>query len=68
MIYRKCRVCGYPMDPGEGRNGICDDCVNKASLHPYGEKELDMMLSATVWEQMKMEDFINVGSATLQRR
>lgn len=27
MIFRECKCCGHPMDPGEGRNGMCDECV-----------------------------------------
>lgn len=30
MILRKCRRCGCAMDPGEGVNGMCEDCVRQS--------------------------------------
>lgn len=27
MYEYQCRRCGCMMDPGEGQNGMCDDCV-----------------------------------------
>ena len=43
------------MDPGEGRNGMCDDCVT-------GETErqkMERMTRATEWTQLEVEDFLN---------
>ena len=44
MYEKQCKRCGCSMDPGEGRNGVCDDC----------------MVRATDWTQMEMEEFISV--------
>lgn len=27
MYEKQCKRCGCSMDPGEGRNGVCDDCI-----------------------------------------
>ena len=29
MVLRKCKKCECPMDPGEGRNGVCEDCISR---------------------------------------
>ena len=29
MFYRQCKKCGCAMDPGEGRGGVCDDCIKE---------------------------------------
>ncbi len=32
----KCRSCGGPNDDGEGYDGLCGDCADKASCHECG--------------------------------
>lgn len=58
MFYRKCKVCGDPMDPGEGRNGMCDDCVTGETERQRREEKMDWMIRATDWTQMEMEDIL----------
>ena len=65
MIFRTCCVCGDPMDPGEGQNGKCEDCVIGETKRQRNKEELDRMVLAVSWEQMEMEDFINVGTKTV---
>ncbi len=58
MIFRTYSVCGDPMDPGEGQNGKCDDCVSGETKQQRNKEELNRMLAATSWEQMEVEEFI----------
>lgn len=58
MIFRTCSVCGDSMDPGEGQNGKCDDCVSGETKQQRNKEELNRMLAATSWEQMEVEEFI----------
>lgn len=39
MIFRKCRKCGRPMDPGEGYGNVCDDCIRLEERKRDGGKE-----------------------------
>ena len=59
MFLRECRRCGHPMDPGEGRNGICDDCVTGETERRQREDQMERMVRATDRKQMEMEDFIS---------
>lgn len=59
MYEYQCRCCGCMMDPGEGRNGMCDDCVTGETelAAPRGEDGADDR--ATEWTQLEVEDFLN---------
>lgn len=59
MFYRKCKFCNNPMDPGEGRNGVCDDCITGETERYEREKQMERMVRATDWTQMEMEEFIS---------
>lgn len=58
MYEYRCRRCGCMMDPGEGRNGVCDDCVTGETERQRREEELDRMIRATNFKQMEMEDIL----------
>ena len=59
MFYRKCKVCGDPMDPGEGQNGMCDDCITGETKRQEREEKMERMIRATDWTQLEVEDFLN---------
>lgn len=59
MIFRECKRCGHPMDPGEGRNGMCDECVTGETERQQREEKMEWMIRATDWTQMEVEDFLN---------
>lgn len=54
----QCRRCGCMMDPGEGRNGVCDDCVTGETERQERREELDRMIRSTDFKQMEMEDIL----------
>lgn len=55
----QCRRCGCMMDPGEGRNGVCDDCVTGETKRQHREEKMERMVQATEWTQLEVEDFLN---------
>ena len=59
MIFRECKCCGHPMDPGEGQNGMCDDCVTGETERREREEKMERMTRATEWTQLEVEDFLN---------
>ena len=60
MFFRECKVCKCPMDPGEGQNGICDECISGETERQARKAELNRMVLATDYAQMEMEEFLNV--------
>ena len=58
MIFRECKRCGHPMDPGEGQNGMCDDCVTGETERREREEKMEWMIRATDWTQLEVEDFL----------
>jgi hypothetical protein len=63
MIFRECKRCGHPMDPGEGRNGMCDECVTGETERQQREEKMEWMIRATDWTQLEVEDFLNESKA-----
>lgn len=59
MIFRECKRCGHPMDPGEGRNGMCDECVTGETERQQREEKMEWMIQAMDWTQLEVEDFLN---------
>ena len=59
MIFRECKRCGHPMYPGEGQNGMCDDCVTVETERREREEKMEWMIRATDWTQLEVEDFLN---------
>ena len=47
------------MDPGEGQNGMCDDCVTGETERQQREEQMARMIRATDWTQLEGEDFLN---------
>ena len=47
------------MDPGEGQNGMCDECVTGETERQQREEQMARMIRAKDWTQMEMEDFLN---------
>lgn len=60
MIYRKCRICGCSLDPGEG--SMCEECRDEQYMKQQREKAVRYMVLSTDFRQMEMEEFLN-GSA-----
>lgn len=58
MYEYQCRCCGCMMDPGEGRNGMCDDCVTGETERQERREELDRMIRSTDFKQMEMENIL----------
>ena len=54
----QCKCCSCMMDPGEGRNGVCDDCVTGETERQHRREELDRMIRSTDFKQMEMEDIL----------
>ena len=46
------------MDPGEGQNGMCDDCVTGETERQEREEKTERMIRATDFKQMEMEDIL----------
>ena len=59
MIFRECKRCGHPMDPGEGQNGMCDDCVTGETERRGPELQRLADQYITDWTQLEVEDFLN---------
>ena len=55
----QCRRYGCMMDPGEGQNGMCDDCVTGETERQQREEKMEWMIQATEWTQLEVEDFLN---------
>lgn len=56
MILRKCRQCGCAMDPGEGVNGICEDCVRQSKILKTRAGQLEALVKCTDYKQMSIRD------------
>lgn len=58
MFLRKCKVCHCPMDPGEGINGICDDCVAGETERQKRREQMERMVRAVDFTQIRMEELL----------
>ena len=47
------------MDPGEGQNGMCDECVTGETERQQREEQMARMILAKNWAQMEVEDFLS---------
>lgn len=52
MIYRKCRICGCSLDPGEGN--MCEECRDEQYMNQQREKAVRCMVLSTDFRQMEM--------------
>lgn len=60
MFYRKCRICGCSLDPGEG--SMCEECWNEQYMKQQQEKAVRYMVLSTDFRQMEMEEFLNASN------
>lgn len=60
MFYRKCRICGCSLDPGEGN--MCEECRDEQYMKQQREKAVRYMVLSTDFKQMEMEEFLNGSS------
>ena len=58
MFLRKCKVCRCPMDPGEWINGICDDCVAGETERQKRREQMERMVRAVDFTQIRMEELL----------
>ena len=58
MFLRKCKVCRCPMDPGEGINGICDDCVAGETERQKRREQMERMVRAVDFTQIRREELL----------
>lgn len=56
MMYRECKSCGCAMDPGEGVNGICEDCVRRSIILKTRAGQLEALVKCTDYKQMSIRD------------
>lgn len=59
MFLRECKICGCSMDSGEGKNGICDDCITGETERQKRRAEFDRMVRSTDYKQIEMEEILN---------
>lgn len=58
MFLRKCKVCRCPMDPGEGKNGICEDCITGETRRQKRREEMERMVRSMDFIQVEMEELL----------
>ena len=58
MFLRKCKACRCPMDPGEGINGICEDCVAGETERQKRREQMERMVRAVDFTQIRMEELL----------
>lgn len=56
----RCRRCGCRCDPGDLRNGVCDDCREADRRAENRNIEMYKMINGE-FEQMELEDMINAN-------
>ena len=48
------------MDPGEGINGICDDCVAGETERQKRREQMERMVRAVDFTQIRMEELLRL--------
>ena len=56
MMYRECKSCGCAIDPGEGVNGICEDCVRRSKVLKTRAGQLEALVKCMDYKQMSFKD------------
>ncbi|WP_368200615.1 hypothetical protein [Agathobacter rectalis] len=46
------------MDPGEGQNGICEECVERQRVKLVSNRQLDVLAICSNYKQMDIQDFM----------
>ena len=54
----KCRICNCNCDPGDLKNGICEDCREDMRLEEEKKEELNRIENAE-FKQMRLEDILD---------
>lgn len=55
MIYRKCRICGCSLDPGEGN--MCEECRDEQYMKQQQEKAVRYMVLSVLMKTQTGKDF-----------
>nr|DAI71276.1 MAG TPA: NMD3 family [Caudoviricetes sp.] len=55
MIYRKCRICGCSLDPGEGN--MCEECRDEQYMKQQREKAVRCMVLLQILDRWKWRNF-----------
>lgn len=58
MFLRECCICHCSMDPGEGRNGICEDCITGETRRQKRREEMERMVRSMDFIQIEMEEML----------
>lgn len=53
-----CRICQCNFDPGDLRNGICDDCRYEQEIEQERKQKLNLLMRAES-RQVEMEELLN---------
>lgn len=53
-----CRLCDCICDPGDLRNGVCDDCRAKQEREQERKQQIERLLKAD-YRQIEMEEMLN---------
>ena len=56
-----CRICNCTFDPGDLRDGVCDDCRYEQNIKQMINTELQK-LSIVEFNQIRLEDILNENS------
>lgn len=52
-----CRICGCNCDPGDLKNGVCDDCRKEKRKEEHRKQETERLMRAD-YKQLEMEEFL----------
>lgn len=58
MFFRECKICGSALDPGEGRNGFCDDCIENNARASRMRTDMERVFYAADFKQIELEDLL----------
>lgn len=53
-----CRICHCNCDPGDLRNGVCDDCRDRQEMEQERKQRLNLLMRAES-RQVEMEELLN---------
>ena len=56
-----CRICNGTCDPGDLRDGVCDDCRYEQQREKTMDQELKQLVNAE-FRQIRLEDVLNESS------
>ena len=53
-----CRICGGVCDPGDLRDGVCDDCRYEEQKEKERKQAMDRLINAE-FRQIRLEELLN---------